>query len=101
MGAGHRNHVATLQDVLGEPLRSAGVRQAGIQNGFHQREFGGAVAHVGTAHDIAHNKHVGLEAELVGAKAFNQLNAQSPQLIAHRWVDTAVAPCDPMPRLAC
>ena len=37
MGTGHRQHPAAGQDVLGDPLRPAGVRQTAIEDGLHQR----------------------------------------------------------------
>ena len=91
MGAGHGQHMAALQHMLGQPLGAAGVRGAGIQNGFHQRKLGRAIIQAGPADHIAHHIHVRLQCELVGAKAFDQLNAQRAQLVAHRRVDAAVA----------
>ena len=75
MGAGDGQHVATQQNVLGQPLWAAGVGRAGVQNGFHQRKFGCAVAQMGAANHVAHNEHVGFERQLVCAKAFYQINA--------------------------
>ena len=40
VGAGHRQHVPALQQLFGEPLRAAGVRQARVQDGFHERIAG-------------------------------------------------------------
>ena len=60
MRSGDGQHVAALQHVLGQPLRTAGVGQAGVQDGFHQREFGGAIGQVGAADDVADDEHVGL-----------------------------------------
>jgi len=84
--------MATLQHVLGQPLRAAGVGQARVQNGFHQG--------VAAADYIADHKQVGLQRNLVGGKAFDQLNVQRTQLIAHRRVDVGVTTRDLVPRLA-
>ena len=100
MGAGDGNHVPALQNMFRQPLRAAGVGQASIQNGFHQREFGVAIGQARPADDIAHHKHVGLQCELVSAKAFHQLNAQRAQLVAHGRVNAAVAARDLVARFA-
>ncbi len=44
VGSRHRQHMLALQHVLGQPLRAAGVGGASLQNGFHQRKFGVAIA---------------------------------------------------------
>jgi len=81
-------------------LRPAGVGSAGVQDGFHQREFGSAIAQAGAADDIAHHEHVGLEFDLVGAISFDQLDTQGAQLVAHRRVDAGVAAGDAVAGLA-
>jgi hypothetical protein len=103
VGARHSQHMAALQHMLGQPLRAAGVGQAGVQNGFHQRKLGAAVGQPGAADHIAHHEHIGAQRQLVGAEAFDQLDAQGAQLIAHGWVNTGVAasnlvPCFPRQR---
>ena len=100
MGAGHGQHVATLQHVFGQPLRAAGVRQAGVQNGFHQWELGSAIGQMGAADDVADDEHVGRERYLFGPKAFNQFNTQCAKLVAHGRVNAGVAAGDFMARLA-
>ena len=100
MGAGHGQHMAALQHMFTQPLGAAGVGQAGVQDGFHQRELRCAVGEAGAAHHIAHHKHVGLKRELVGAEAFDQVDAQRAELVAHGWVDPGVAARHLVPCLA-
>ncbi|MEY4882289.1 MAG: hypothetical protein RIS34_143, partial [Pseudomonadota bacterium] len=83
-----------------QPLWATGIGRAGVQNGFHQGEFGCAIGQVVAADHIAHNKHVGLERELVCTKAFDQIDAQGAQLVAHGRVDTGVAAGYTVPGLA-
>jgi len=92
--------MAPLQNMLREPLWATGIGQARIQNRFHQRKFGVAIGQACTAHHIAHHKHIGLEGQLVGPKAFNQVNAQCPQLVAHGGVDAGIAARDLVARFA-
>ena len=77
--------------MLGQPLRAAGVGQACVQDGFHQRKFGRTVRQADAADHVADDKHVGLQGQLVGAKTFDQIDAQGPQLVAHRRVNASVA----------
>ena len=100
MRARHGQHVAALQDVLGQPLRAAGVGQAGIQNRVHQRKFGAAVRQTRPADDVADDEHVGLQCQLLGTKTLDQINAQRAQLLAHRRINARVATGDFVPRLA-
>jgi hypothetical protein len=85
--------MAALQHVVGQPLRAAGVGRAGIQQGFHQR--------VAALDHVADHEHVGLEAHLLGAKAFDQVDAQRAQLVAHRRVDAGVAAGHAVAGFAC
>ena len=101
MGAGHGQHVAALQHMFTQPLGAAGVGQAGVQDGFHQRELRCAVRQTGAAHHIAHHKHVGTQCQLVGAKTFDQVDAQGPQLVAHGGINAGIAAGHPVPGLAC
>ena len=96
VGARHGQHVLALQDVLRQPLRAAGVRRTRFQNGLHQRKFGAAVGQSSAADHVADHVHVGFHGHLVGAKAFDQLDAQSAQLVAHGWVNARVAAGDLM-----
>ena len=91
VGAGHGQHMATLQHMLGQPLRAAGVGRAAVQNRLHQRELGCAVLAAGAANDVADDVHVGLQRHLLGAKALDQFDAERAQLIAHGRVDGGVA----------
>jgi hypothetical protein len=94
MGARDGDDMPTLQDVLGQPLGAAGVGQACVQNGFHQREFGSAIDQVDAADHVAHHIHVGGKCQLVGAEAFHQVNAKCSQLIAHGGVNASVTAGD-------
>ena len=98
MGAGDGQHMATeswgIQHMVAQPLRAAGVGQAGFQNCFHQRVARRAVGQAGAGNHIAHHKHIGLQSQLVGAVALDQLDAQSAKLVAHGGVDAAVAAGD-------
>ena len=98
MGAGDGQHMATLlggmQHMVAQPLRAAGVGQAGFQNRFHQRVARCAVGQASARNDVAHHEHIRLQGQLVGAVALDQLDAQSTQLVAHGGVDAAVAAGD-------
>ncbi|EKD96756.1 MAG: hypothetical protein ACD_23C01287G0002 [uncultured bacterium] len=59
VGSRHSQHMSALQHLLGQPLRAAGVGQAGVQNGFHERKLGAAVGQPGAADHIAHDEHIG------------------------------------------
>ncbi|MNS86913.1 hypothetical protein D3C72_1208310 [compost metagenome] len=99
--AGHGQHMAALQHVLGQPLRAAGVGLAGVEDGFHQRELGAAVGQPGPRDHVADHEHVGGEGQLVGAEAFDQVDAERAQLVAHRGVHAGVAARDPVACFAC
>jgi hypothetical protein len=87
--------------VLSQPLGAAGVGGTGVQNGFHQREFGGAIGQARAADDIADHIHIGLQRHLICAKTFDEFNAQGTQLVTHGRVDASVAAGDLVARLAC
>ena len=78
--------VPALQHVLGQPLRAAGVGQAGVEDGLHQR--------IAAADDVADDEEVRLQRELVGREAFDQVDAEGAELVAHRRVDVRVAAGD-------
>ncbi|OIQ73771.1 hypothetical protein GALL_445910 [mine drainage metagenome] len=88
---GDRQRPAPAQHMLGQPLRPAHIRLPGVEYGFHQR--------IAARHHIADHPQVGLECELIGAVAFDQLDAESFELGAHRRIDLRVAAGDAMPRL--
>ena len=94
MGARHGQYVPALQDVLAHPLGAAGVAGAGIEDGFHQRELGRAVGQAGSRHHVADHEHVGVQGHLVGAEAFDQINAECAELVAHGRVNTRIAAGD-------
>ena len=100
MGASHRHHMAALQHMFTEPLRPAGVGQARVEDGLHQREFGRAIGQACAADHVADHKHVGFECQLVSPKTFHQVNAQRPELVTHRGVDAGVAAGDGVARFA-
>ena len=90
-----------LQHVFGQPLRAAGVGQAGIQDGLHQRKFGLAIRLVNTAHHITDHEQVRLQRQLLGAVTLNQRNAQPAQLVAHGRVDAGITPCHTVAGFSC
>ncbi len=96
VGARHGDDVPALQHVFGQPLRAAGVGVSGVQNGFHQRKFRAAIGLAGAADHVAHHEHVGGQCQLVGTKALDQFNAEGAQLVAHGWIDAAVAAGNPV-----
>ena len=99
MGARNSQHVAPLQDMFGEPLWAARVGQACVQNGFHQREFRRTIVQTSATDHIANHEHVRFHSQLVGTEAFNQVNAQGAQLVAHGRVHAGVATGDFVPGL--
>ncbi len=91
MGARHGQYVAPLQDMLGQPLRPAGVGAARVEDGFHQGKLRAAIGQAGAADHVAHHKHIGFQCHLVGAIAFDQFDVERAQLVAHGRVDAGVA----------
>ena len=89
----------TGKHMLTQPLRAAGIGRARIQDGFHQRELGASIGQAGAAHHVAHHEHVGRQRQLIRAVAFNKLNAQRAQLVAHGRINTCVTPGDLVARL--
>ena len=79
-----REHVAVLEHVLRQPLRSRGVRHAAIEQRFDHR--------TAATQRIAHHHDVGIEIELLGAVPLDELDAQRRELIAHRRIDVQVRP---------
>ncbi len=80
-----------VQHMARQPLRATGVGKPAVQYGFHERVFGAAVGQMRTRDDIANHKHIRLKRHLVGAIAFDQLDAEGAQLVAHGRVDAGVA----------
>ncbi|MNY49216.1 hypothetical protein D3C86_1846150 [compost metagenome] len=92
--------MAAAQHMLAEPLRAAGIGYAGVEYGFHQRVLRTPVGQARAADDVADHEHVGAQADLVGVIAFDQLDAQGPQLVAHGGVDAGVTAGDAVTRFA-
>ena len=78
--------VAVFQHVLREPLWSRGVRHAAIEQRFDHR--------TAATQCVAHHHDVGIEIELLGAVALDELDAERRELIAHRRIDVEVRPGD-------
>ena len=81
-----REHVAVLEHVLRQPLRSRGVRHAAIEQRFDHR--------TAATQRIAHHHDVGIEIELLGSVPLDELDAQRRELIAHGRIDVQVRPGD-------
>ena len=92
MGAGHGQHVAARQHVLGQPLRAAGVGQAGVEDRLHQR--------VAAREHIADHVQIGADRQLFGVEALDQLDALGFELGAHRRVDVGIRAFHVQPELA-
>jgi hypothetical protein len=82
MRPGDREHVAAFKHVLREPLRSRGVRHTAIKQRFDHR--------AAATQRVAHHHDVGIEIELLGAVALDELDAQRRELIAHGRIDIEV-----------
>ena len=78
--------MAPLQHRFSQPLRTAGVGRACIEDGFHQC--------IAARHHVADDEDIGLDGHLRRAEAFDQLDAQRLELIAHRRVDVGIAAGD-------
>ena len=77
-----REHMATFKHVLREPLRSRGVSHAAIEQRFDHR--------TAAAQRVADHHDVGIEIELLGAVALDELDAERRELIAHGRIDVEV-----------
>jgi hypothetical protein len=93
VGAGHREHAASVQHLLREPLGPRCEGQPGVQDGLHQG--------VAAGHHVAHHPEIGLQVKLRGLVAFDEIDSQRGQLVAHRRIDVGVAAGDAVARLAC
>ena len=94
-------HMTALQDMLRQPLGATGVCRARFENGFHQGKFGFTRRQPAAADHVANHVQIGFELHLIDAKAFNQLDAQSLQLVAHGRVDACIAASDAVTRFSC
>ena len=93
MGAGYRQHPTTAQYVFGQPLGPRHIGIAGVQDGFHQR--------VAPRHDVADHVKIGPKLALRGVEAFDQVDPERAQLIAHGGIDVGVAAGHPQAGLTC
>ena len=59
-----------------------------------------SVRQPGARHHVANDEHVRLQGQLIGAVAFDQLNAQGAKLVAHWRVNARVATRYFVPRFA-
>ena len=89
--AGHRQHPALMQYVLGQPLRPGDVGQAAIEDGLHQR--------IAARHDIANDPEIRGDGQLRGVPARNQFDALLLELGAHGRIDVGIATGDTMASL--
>ena len=86
MRSGHRDHPPLAQHGLGKPLRPGRVRQPGIENRLEQS--------IAARDRVADQENVGAVRhclELGSLIAFDQLDAEFLQLMAHRRIDISVA----------
>ena len=88
MGAGRRQYPATLQHVIGQPLRAGDIGQPLVQHVFHCR--------VATRHGVAHNYQIGCRFQMRRLVALHQLDALSLKLRAHRRIDVGIGAGDAM-----
>jgi hypothetical protein len=86
MRAGNTEHPAVMQHMFGQPLRAGDIGQAFVEHSFKQR--------VATRNGVADDENVGLQRQLAKVEAFNQFNARSAKLVAHRRIDVGVAARD-------
>ena len=91
VGACYGQHMAALEHMFSQPLRATGVGRARVQNGFHQREFGGSISEPRAADDVADHEHVRLQRHLFSAETLDQFDAQAPELVTHGGVNAGIA----------
>ena len=88
--SGHSQHMTALQDMVGEPLRPAGVGQPGVEDrprssGLPRRDH------------VAHHEQVGRELRPATASQPSIRSMPSArELVAHRRVDAGIAAGHPM-----
>src|SRR5262249_54269237 len=91
VSAGDRQHPFRGEHVLGEPLGPRLEARSRIEDRLHER--------VAACDHVADHPEIGLERELLGAVALDQLYAKPCELLAHRRIDVRVAAGDAMARL--
>lgn len=91
MCPGNRDHVSSVQDVLCQPLRPAGISMPCIQDGLEQR--------IATRDDVADDEHVGSERYLVRRPALDEFDARCSKLVTHRRVHIGITSRHAVPRL--
>ncbi len=89
VGAGDCEHPFVAQHGVGEPLRTGGIRQATVEDGFHQRLLA-------ACDDVADDEDVGADIGLACIPAFDELDAERAQLVRHGRVHVGVAAGDGM-----
>ena len=83
MRAGDRQHMAVVQHIFRQPLRTGLVRQTAVQHGFDDLDA--------AAHDVADDDAVGIDVQLRRVDALVNVDAELLQLCAHRRVNVAIA----------
>ena len=76
--------------MLRQPLRPGNVGQPLVEDGFQQR--------IAPGNGVADDEDVRIQGELVGGKAFDEIDPGVAQLVAHGRVDVGIAAGDAMPR---
>ena len=85
MGTGDADNMLASEHLVGKPLRPRNVALSPVEDRLHQG--------IAARDYIADYPKVGREAQLLGAKALDQLDAERRELLAHRRIDVRVAPC--------
>ena len=86
MRAGHGQYPLVAQDVFADPLRAGHIRQAAVEDFFHQR--------VTARDDIANHIQIRVQLGLFGIKALDQFDSLRFQLGAHRRIHVGIATGD-------
>ena len=76
VSAGDRQHMPTLQHLLGEPRRSGGIGQAAIEHRLDHR--------TAARKCVAHHHDVGTQVQLLGAIPLDVVDTQRIELGTHR-----------------
>ncbi len=88
VGTGHRQHPASLQHVVGQPLRAGNVGQALVQDMLHRR--------IAARQGVADHYQVRRRLQVGRIVALHQLDALGLQLGAHGGVDVGVGTGHPV-----